>query len=94
MLGVMAAAAAVVSVDGALVHAAVGLGRPTLALFGPTDARVWFPYGEFGPYRVLQAKPSGTAGRSSMEALEPGVVLAALETVLGRAEGARRGETP
>jgi len=36
--------AAVVTVDGAIAHAAVALGRPTLALFGPTEPDVWFPY--------------------------------------------------
>jgi heptosyltransferase-2 len=52
---VVAAAPAVISVDGAIVHAAVALQRPTVALFGPTDATIWFPYTRFGPYRVVSA---------------------------------------
>jgi len=55
LFGVMANALGVVSVDGAIAHAAVALGRPTLALFGPTDPDIWFPYARFGPYRVLHA---------------------------------------
>lgn len=54
-VAVIAAAPAVVSVDGAVVHAAVALQRPTVALFGPTDAAIWFPYTSFGPYRVVSA---------------------------------------
>jgi len=55
LLGVIAAADAVVSVDGGILHCSVALGRPTLALFGPTDAAAWFPYAAFGPYRVLRS---------------------------------------
>lgn len=54
---ILARARGVVSVDGGTVHAAVALERPTVALFGPTDAGVWFPYARFGPYRVLDAGP-------------------------------------
>ena len=54
-VAVMAAVPAVISVDGAVVHAAVALQRPTVALFGPTDAAIWFPYTSFGPYRVVGA---------------------------------------
>jgi ADP-heptose:LPS heptosyltransferase len=55
LFGLLDAAPAIVSVDGAVAHAAVALGRPTLALFGPTDPGVWFPYADFGPFRVLHA---------------------------------------
>lgn len=58
LLGVVAAADRVVSVDGGIVHCSVALERPTLALFGPTDASIWFPYERFGPYRVLRAHES------------------------------------
>jgi ADP-heptose:LPS heptosyltransferase len=85
VLGVAAAAAAVVSVDGAVAHAAVALGRPTVALFGPTDPDIWFPYGEFGPYRVLHAGPDCgpcdgrcCAERRCMHALEPEAVQQAV----------------
>ena len=87
VLGVMATAAAVVSVDGALVHAAVGLGTPTVALFGPTDPRIWFPYADFGPYRVVRGRVDSGAGHASMENLAPASVLAALQSVLAGAGG-------
>ena len=55
LLAWIAAADATVAVDGGIVHASVGLGRPTLALFGPTSPSIWFPYAPFGPFRVLHA---------------------------------------
>lgn len=47
----------VVSVDGGLMHTAVGLGKPTVGLFGPTRPDVWFPYTTAGPYQVLATQP-------------------------------------
>ncbi|MBU1074013.1 glycosyltransferase family 9 protein, partial [bacterium] len=47
----------VITVDGGLMHAAVALARPTVALLGPTDPDIWFPYGSFGPYRALCTRP-------------------------------------
>lgn len=55
LLAWIAAADAVVGVDGGIVHCSVAVGRPTLALFGPTSPHVWFPYAGFGPFRVLHA---------------------------------------
>ena len=57
-LDVLAASAGVVTVDGGLMHAAVGLGVRTLALLGPTDAALWFPYEGTGPFRVLATRPA------------------------------------
>ncbi len=57
-LEVVGAAARLVSVDGGIMHAAVAMGVPTLALFGPTDPRIWFPYEDIGPYRVLATRPA------------------------------------
>jgi ADP-heptose:LPS heptosyltransferase len=57
VLGVVAAAAGLVTVDGGLMHAAVGLGVPTLALFGPTSPELWFPYGADPRFRVLATRP-------------------------------------
>ena len=55
--------------DTAVMHSAVALGVPTVALFGPTNPRKW---GNYGPcHRVLEA-PGGT-----MEALEADRVVAA-----------------
>lgn len=45
--------------DGGILHAAVALGRPTLGLFGPTEADIWFPYEAWGPYRVLHPPRPG-----------------------------------
>ena len=52
-LGLIASCDGVVSVDGGVLHCSVALGLPTLGLFGPTDASIWFPYEAFGPFRVL-----------------------------------------
>ncbi len=96
VLGALAAADAVVSVDGALVHCSVALGRPTLALFGPTDAEVWFPYAAFGPYRVLRAANACAACQGEgaphtcMTALDVDAVLCSLRALL-EASAAQRG---
>jgi len=57
-LQVTATAAAVITVDGGIMHAAIAMGKPTVALFGPTDPAIWFPYQEQGPFRVLGLRPS------------------------------------
>lgn len=56
-LAMVGQAAAVVSVDGGILHTAVGLGRPTVGLFGPTRPDIWFPYESAGPFRVLCSQP-------------------------------------
>jgi ADP-heptose:LPS heptosyltransferase len=56
-LAVAASAAVVITVDGGLMHAAVAMQVPTVALFGPTDPQLWFPYEALGPYRVLATRP-------------------------------------
>lgn len=53
----LSGAAGLVTVDGGIMHAAVALRVPTLALFGPTDPGLWFPYETSGPYRVLATRP-------------------------------------
>ncbi len=57
-LGVVAAARLLVSVDGGIMHAGVAMGVATVALFGPTDPALWFPYETLGPYRVLATRPT------------------------------------
>jgi heptosyltransferase-1 len=57
VLDLLAASAGLIAVDGGVMHAAVGLQVPTLALFGPTDPRLWFPYEDSGPFRVLATRP-------------------------------------
>ncbi len=56
-LRVVAGAARLVSADGGIMHAAVAMNIPTVALFGPTDPAVWFPYAGLGPFRVLATRP-------------------------------------
>ena len=92
-LGVVGAARRLVSVDGGIMHAAVGMRVPTLALFGPTDPRLWFPYAALGPYRVLATRPAcHPCDRHACDAficlpgLAPRDVLAALDRLGGRAD--------
>jgi len=56
-LGVIARARSLVTVDGGVMHAAVAMGVPTLALFGPTDPGIWFPYPDRADCRVLATRP-------------------------------------
>ncbi len=53
VMGILAAARGVISVDGGIMHSAVGLGVPTIALFGPTEPELWFPYGHDSRFKVL-----------------------------------------
>jgi ADP-heptose:LPS heptosyltransferase len=39
------------------MHAAVAMGVPTVAVFGPTDPGNWFPYPEAATCRVLATRP-------------------------------------
>ena len=57
VLSLVSASAGVVTVDGGLMHAAVGLGKPVVALFGPTDPSIWFPYGGDPRFQVLATRP-------------------------------------
>jgi len=56
VLGVISRSALLVSVDGGIMHAGVGLGVPTIGLFGPTDPSLWFPYEKSGPYKVMTSR--------------------------------------
>lgn len=68
VLSILAGAKAVVAVDGGVMHAAVGLDVPTVALFGPTDPEIWFPYENAGPFRVVcQKPPCHPCGRHNCE---------------------------
>jgi ADP-heptose:LPS heptosyltransferase len=99
VLDLLAAASATVSVDGGVMHASVGLGTPTLALFGPTDPGVWFPYEGAGPFRVLARRPScHPCDRHMCDAfvclpeLAPATVLQATMELLADAGSPRGGE--
>lgn len=91
VLPLVAGARALVTADGGIMHAAVGLGVPVLALFGPTDPAIWFPYEAATASRVLATRPAcHPCDRLACPAseficlppLEPAVVLAALESLL------------
>lgn len=57
VLDVIAAARSVVSVDGGIMHAAVGLNVPTVGIFGPTEPDIWFPYDRDPRFVVLAQQP-------------------------------------
>jgi ADP-heptose:LPS heptosyltransferase/O-antigen ligase len=50
--------AAVVSNDAFPMHLGPAVGTPTLALFGPGDPKVWFPYPPAAGHRVLHIAPT------------------------------------
>ncbi len=45
LMGLLANCRALVCCDGGIMHLGIALGLPTLALFGPTQPEIWFPYG-------------------------------------------------
>lgn len=79
-------AAAVIGVDSGPLHIAAALGKPGLALFGPTDPARNGPYG--GSIRVLRALSAVTDYHrreepdASMRALTPAMAAQALNTIL------------
>ena len=102
VLGVVAAARALVSVDGGVMHAGVGLGVPVLALFGPTDPGIWFPYEAATSSRVLATRPAchpcdrlqcPAAEFVCLPDLAPEAVLQGLESLLAATAG-RSGGRP
>ncbi|HWC97292.1 MAG TPA: glycosyltransferase family 9 protein [Candidatus Sulfopaludibacter sp.] len=80
-------AAAVLGVDSGPLHLAAALGRPGVAVFGPTDPMRNGPYG--GTLQVLRKPGSttsyqrGAAIDESMRQIDPEQVFAALKTALG-----------
>jgi heptosyltransferase-1 len=90
-LRVVGGAARLVSADGGIMHASVAMGVPTVALFGPTDPALWFPYEGLGPFRVLATRPPcSPCHRHACDAficlpdLLPAAVLAAVAALPGR----------
>ena len=79
-------AAAVVGVDSGPLHIAAALGKPGVALYGPTDPARNGPYGD--SLRVLRAAGAATTYQrhhsidESMRLLDPEQVFAALRAVL------------
>jgi heptosyltransferase I len=81
-------AIAVVGVDSGPLHLAAGLGKPGVAIFGPTDPARNGPYGETftvlrSPNAVTSYKRSSTID-SSMWEISPDDVFSALKTALLR----------
>ena len=79
-------AAAVIGVDSGPLHLAAALGKPGVAIFGPTDPERNGPYG--GTLAVLRAPQAVTTYRRgteidpAMRAISPGAVWDALKRVL------------
>jgi len=75
-------AAAVVGIDSGPLHLAAALGRPGVAIYGPTDPARNGPYG--GSFTVLRSPQAATSYKrraeidSSMRAITPDAVFAAL----------------
>ncbi len=90
VMEVLAQARGVISTDGGIMHCAVGLGIPTLALFGPTQAEIWFPYGHDSRFKVLGRRPPchpchlhDCEAFSCLPDIRPGEVMTALAGILG-----------
>ena len=88
LAGLSAAAGLVIGNDSGPAHLAASLGTPVVALFGPTDERIWAPRGE-GPVRILRGDHrTGGWHPASMDtlAVEP-VIAAAVELAVDRRSG-------
>jgi heptosyltransferase I len=79
-------AAAVIGVDSGPLHMAAAMGKPGVAIFGPTDPARNGPYGD--TFQVLRASSAATSykrGASidpAMQAIAPDTVFDSLKTVL------------
>ncbi len=80
-------ATAIVGVDSGPLHLAAALGKPGVAIFGPTDPARNGPYGD--TLRVLRTVEAATTYKrgaaidSSMQKISPDEVFEALRTALG-----------
>ncbi|MGA2742252.1 MAG: glycosyltransferase family 9 protein [Bryobacteraceae bacterium] len=81
-------AAAIVGVDSGPLHVAAALGRPGVAIFGPTDPAQTGPYG--GTFTVLRGLGAVTSYKrgneidASMRAVTPDAVFDALQARMAR----------
>ena len=81
-------ATAIVGVDSGPMHLAAALGKPGVAIFGPTDPRRNGPYGD--SFTVLRSADAVTTYKrnstieSSMLAISPEAVLNALKSLFSR----------
>lgn len=84
---------AVIGVDSGPMHLAAALGKPGVAIFGPTDPASHGPYG--GSLRVLRSPDAVTSYKrreeidESMHAVTPEMVLEALEESMNAASAAK-----
>lgn len=91
--------------DSGVMHLAAAVGAPVVALFGPSNPQAWGPWTPAGRSAVvrlgLACAPCSYVGhavgqrdgcwhRSCLADLQPGQVLAAAESLLGRPEEFRR----
>jgi heptosyltransferase-1 len=80
-------AVAVIGVDSGPLHLAAALGKPGVAIFGPTDPARNGPYGD--TLRVLRTSDAVTSYKrkdevaASMRDISPASVMEALRNVLG-----------
>jgi lipopolysaccharide heptosyltransferase II len=86
---ILAASDAVVANDGGIMHLAVAAGRPTVAVFGPTEPDIWFPYEGKGPFALVSRRMACAPCHrhecervACLEGIEPGEVLDRLRQVL------------
>lgn len=86
-------AMAVIGVDSGPMHLAAALGKPGVAIYGPTDPARHGPYG--GTFTVLRSPSAVTTYRRSaepdrsMQAITPDQVFTALEPILAAANKRR-----
>ncbi|MCK4235664.1 MAG: glycosyltransferase family 9 protein, partial [Candidatus Krumholzibacteria bacterium] len=82
--------AAVVANDGGVLHLTVGLGRPVVGIFGPTEPDIWFPYEGKGPFVLVTLNESCAPchhhyceDMRCLSGIEPDRVLSKVEELLG-----------
>jgi heptosyltransferase-2 len=86
------AADAAVTNDSGLMHIAAALGTPTVALFGPTNPRLWAPLNPLaaaleplpGPYPQCGASDCQDVRHRDVDAIAPDRVIEAVIATLGR----------
>ncbi|MBN2170773.1 MAG: glycosyltransferase family 9 protein [Candidatus Krumholzibacteriota bacterium] len=91
LAGLLANCRALVTADGGVMHLAVALGVPTLALFGPSDPAIWFPYEHLPHAELLCVKADCRPCHRHecpdpfcMEAIDPELAFARLQALLER----------
>lgn len=85
LIALIAGAEMVVGSDGGPLHVAAALGKPVVALFGPTDADTWAPWR--APHHLLTAPATAVALDEVRQAIE---ALLRERPAGGRTRGERR----